>query len=276
MGRYCEFHEWQRTSLFFFFLFSRYDYIDTYKKKWLQYRGIFCVSIQLIHFRDSSEDEDEILKRKEEAERLRKEREEAQLKKRPSEQMRQMRMQFGITPSAIKAQAERTEFFFSAPGESGAANDDGYEQDEEFYEDGGQNEAWVENKDWRPKKEERTDVQTTKKNVEFENQLETRDKQRSKGLFSTICPCVQESGPIESTAESEADTEMSYTYQNVHYTDDEYDDWGYDEDAKSQTDYVTNDIFSDGEDDFIGDFDYPYIEPEELDIDRDIVSKTKV
>ena len=48
------------------------------------------------------------------------------------------------------------------------------------------------------------------------------------------------------------------------------------DDDKSDTDYVTNEIFEDGEEEFCGDFNYAYIEPDELEIDREIIAETKV
>jgi hypothetical protein len=58
----------------------------------------------------------------------------------------------------------------------------------------------------------------------------------------------------------------------------EHDDWDYYEEDKPQTDYVTDDIFFDEayEHDFIGDYNYPYIEPDELYMDRNIVTKMRV
>ncbi|XP_062576153.1 DC-STAMP domain-containing protein 2-like [Saccostrea cucullata] len=160
--------------------------------------------------RDSSEDEKEMLKRRAEAEKLRQEREIQLQKRRPSEQMREMRKQFGITESVIKIRAEA-----GIKGQKdGAAYEEGYDEFEEYYEEG-------------------EDVDLKEK--EF------------------------------------------LSYQDIRRVEDEYDDGEYDaDDDKSQTDYVTDDIFDDGEDDFIGDYDYPYIEPEELDMDRDIVSKTEL
>lgn len=214
--------------------------------------------------RDSSEDEAEILKRKEEAERLRKEREEQRLKNRPSEQMRQVKLQFGITQSIIDAQAKKTRTLNSAPTESGAAAyDKGYQPDDEFNGDFDQNSTWVTSKDRKP----------------IDGKDVAKGSKKSEGLISVLCPCLEASTITESTAGSEAETEaeIDYSYQDFPRTDDEYayDESDYDDD-KSQTDYVTNDIFNDEEDDFLGDYDYAYIEPDELEIDRDIVLKTKV
>lgn len=211
--------------------------------------------------RDSSEDEAEILKRKEEAERLRKEREEQRLKNRPSQQMRQVQLQFGITQSIIDAQAKKTRALHSAVKESDAAYDEGYQPDDEFYGDFDQNSTWVENKDWK----------------EGNNVVKSSEK-KPEGLLSALCPCLQASAPTESMAGSEAETEaeIDYSYQEFPCTDDEYYESYYYDDDKSQTDYVTYDIFDDDEDYFIGDYDYAYIEPDELEIDRDIVLKTKV
>lgn len=77
-------------------------------------------------------------------------------------------------------------------------------------------------------------------------------------------------------SEAETEEEIDYSYQELPRTDGEYDESDYYDDDKSQTDYVTNDIFDDEEDDFIGDYDYAYIEPDELEMDRDIVLKTNV
>nr|XP_034321103.1 DC-STAMP domain-containing protein 2 isoform X1 [Crassostrea gigas] len=205
--------------------------------------------------RDSSEDEAEMLKRKEEAEKIRKEREEQRLKNRPSQRMRQVQLQFNITQSIIDAQAKKTRTLYSA------AYDNGYQPDDEFYEDFNQNSTWVENKDWK----------------EGKNGIKSSEK-KPEGLLSALCPCFQACAPTESMAGSEAETEeeIDYSYQELPRTDDEYDESDYYDDDKSQTDYVTNDIFDDEEDDFIGDYDYAYIEPDELEMDRDIVLKTNV
>lgn len=196
-----------------------------------------------------------MLKRKEEAEKIRKEREEQRLKNRPSQRMRQVQLQFNITQSIIDAQAKKTRTLYSA------AYDNGYQPDDEFYEDFNQNSTWVENKDWK----------------ECKNGIKSSEK-KPEGLLSALCPCLQACAPTESMAGSEAETEeeIDYSYQELPRTDDEYDESDYYDDDKSQTDYVTNDIFDDEEDDFIGDYDYAYIEPDELEMDRDIVLKTNV
>lgn len=159
------------------------------------------------------------------------------------------------TQSIIDAQAKKTRTLYSA------AYDNGYQPDDEFYEDFNQNSTWVENKDWK----------------EGKNGIKSSEK-KPEGLLSALCPCLQACAPTESMAGSEAETEeeIDYSYQELPCTDDEYEESDYYDDDKSQTDYVTNDIFDDEEDDFIGDYDYAYIEPDELEMDRDIVLKTNV
>lgn len=77
-------------------------------------------------------------------------------------------------------------------------------------------------------------------------------------------------------SEVEIEEEIDYFYQELFCIDGEYDESDYNDDDKFQIDYVINDIFDDEEDDFIGDYDYVYIELDELEMDCDIVLKINV
>lgn len=77
-------------------------------------------------------------------------------------------------------------------------------------------------------------------------------------------------------SEVEIEEEIDYFYQELFCIDDEYEESYYYDDDKFQIDYVINDIFDDEEDDFIGDYDYVYIELDELEMDCDIVLKINV
>lgn len=76
-------------------------------------------------------------------------------------------------------------------------------------------------------------------------------------------------------SEVEIEEEIDYFYQELFCIDDECDESDYYDD-EFQIDYVINDIFDDEEDDFIGDYDYVYIELDELEMDCDIVLKINV
>ena len=189
------------------------------------------------------------------------------LQRRPSQQLRNFNMQLGLTQSVIKAEAQKQTAFFGPDG-TGAAVYHGYE-DEDYWEEPEEDPTWVENQYWEPKSN------TTKSNKNA-NALVKGSEGKPQGFLSALCPCLQDPAPAAGAAGSEADEEEDYMYQNVRPTDEEYDMSDDLDDDKSDTDYVTNEIFEDGEEEFCGDFNYAYIEPDELEIDREIIAETKV